>query len=142
MRIFSRIIALHPFCILPSQPERPYQLIRLPGLHDGLLALTGACYGRLGKTAAAERTLHEALETLGPKRTRRRAEALVDLARVRARQQNAEEAIGLAGEALEIAVETGSTAGIQRVRRFRPDLARWNGTRAAMALDEQLTDAI
>lgn len=107
-----------------------------------LLALTGACYERLGKTAAAERTLREALEALGPKRTRRRAEVLVDLARVRAGQQNAEEAAGLAGEALKIAVETGSTAGIQRVRRFRPDLARWNGTRAVVALDEQLTDAI
>ncbi len=110
--------------------------------HARLLALTGACYGRLGKTAAAERTLREALEALGPKRTRRRAEVLVDLARVRARQQNAEEATGLAGEALEIAVETGSTAGIQRVRGFRPGLARWNGTRAVMALDEQLADAL
>ncbi|MGH8571591.1 MAG: hypothetical protein ACREX8_03315 [Gammaproteobacteria bacterium] len=49
---------------------------------------------------------------------------------------------GLAGEALEIAVETGSIAGIQRVRCFRPELARWNGTRAVMALDEQLADAL
>ncbi|MGH3961934.1 MAG: hypothetical protein ACRDRY_01565 [Pseudonocardiaceae bacterium] len=110
--------------------------------HARLLALTGACYGRLGKTTAAERTLREALKALGPKRTRRRAEVLVDLARARARQQDAEEATGLAGEALEIAVETGSRAGIQRVRRFRPELARWNGTRAVTALDEQLTDAI
>ncbi|MGH3906641.1 MAG: hypothetical protein ACRDTE_21055 [Pseudonocardiaceae bacterium] len=110
--------------------------------HARLLALTGACYGRLGRTAAAERTLREALEAFGPKRTRRRAEVLVDLATVRAQQQDAEEATGLAGEALEIAVETGSTAGIQRVRRFRPELARWNGTRAVTALDEQLADAV
>jgi hypothetical protein len=48
----------------------------------------------------------------------------------------------LACEALEIALETGSAAGIQRVARFRSELAGWNGTRAVTALDEQLTDAI
>ena len=110
--------------------------------HARLMGLTGACYGRLGKIAAAERTLRDALEALGPKGTRCRAEVLVDLARMRARQQDAEEATGLAGEALEIAVETGSTAGVQRVRRFRPELAQWNGTRAVTALDEQLADAL
>ncbi|MGH3834675.1 MAG: hypothetical protein ACRDSF_03070 [Pseudonocardiaceae bacterium] len=109
--------------------------------HSRLLAVSGACYGQLGKTAAAERTLDEALEALGPKRTRRRAEVLVDLARVRTQQHDADEAAGLAGEALEIAVETGSPAGIQRVRRFRLELARWSGTRAVRALDERLTDA-
>jgi transcriptional regulator with XRE-family HTH domain/tetratricopeptide (TPR) repeat protein len=106
-----------------------------------LLAVSGACYGQLGKTAAAEQTLREALDALGPKRSRRRAEVLVDLARVHARQQDAEEAAGVAGEALEIAVETGSPAGIQRVRRFRPELAGGNGTRAVTALDEQLAHA-
>ncbi len=108
--------------------------------HARVLAVSGACYGLLGRTAAAERTLREALEALGPNRTRRRAEVLVDLAGVRARQHDAEEAAGLAGEAPEIAVETGSTAGIQRVRRFRVELARWNGTRVVTALDEQLAD--
>ncbi|MGQ0773590.1 MAG: hypothetical protein ACT4NY_04085 [Pseudonocardiales bacterium] len=77
-----------------------------------------------------------------PKRARRRAETLVDLARTRARQQDAEEAAGVACEALEIAVETGSVAGIQRVARFRLELADWNGTRAVTMLDEQLADAI
>ena len=109
--------------------------------HARLLAVSGACYGQLGKTAAAGQILREALETLGPKRSRRRAEVLVDLARVHARQQDAEEAAGLAGEALEIAVQTGSPAGIQRVRRFRPELDRWNGTRAVSVLDEQLAHA-
>jgi len=109
--------------------------------HARLLAVSGACYGQLGKTAAAGQILREALETLGPKRSRRRAEVLVDLARVHARQQDAEEAAGLAGEALEIAVQTGSPAGIQRVRRFRPELAGGNGTRAVTALDEQLAHA-
>jgi hypothetical protein len=96
----------------------------------------------LGKATVAERTLREALEALGPKPTRRRAEVLVDLARVRARRQDAEQAAGLACEALEIAVETGSLAGIQRVARFRSEFAGWDGTRAVTALDEQLTDAI
>ncbi|MGH4008020.1 MAG: helix-turn-helix domain-containing protein, partial [Pseudonocardiaceae bacterium] len=67
--------------------------------HARLLAVSGACYGQLGKTAAAERTLGEALEALGPKRTQRRAEVLVDLARVRTQQHDADEAAGLAGEA-------------------------------------------
>ena len=106
--------------------------------HARLLAVSGACYVQLGKTAAAEQTLREALEALGPKRSRRRAEVLVDLARARAQQHDAEEAAGLACEALEVAVEIGSPAGIQRVRRFRPELARWNGTRAVSALDDQL----
>jgi len=109
--------------------------------HARLLAVSGACYGQLGKTVAAEQTLREALEALGPKRSRRRAEVLVDLARVRTQQHDAEEAAGLAGEALEIAVETGSPAGIQRVRRFRPELTGGNGTRAVTALDEQLAHA-
>jgi transcriptional regulator with XRE-family HTH domain len=110
--------------------------------HARLLALAGACYGQLGRTAAAERTLREALEAFGPERTRRRAEVLVNLARVRAQQHDVEEAAGLAREALGIAVETGSTSGIQRVHRFRPELARWNGTRAVTALDEHLTHAV
>ena len=109
--------------------------------HVRLLAVSGACYVQLGKTAAAEQTLREALEALGPKRSRRRAEVLVDLARARAQQHDAEEAAGLACEALEVAVEIGSPAGIQRVRRFRPELAGGNGTRAVTALDEQLAHA-
>lgn len=43
--------------------------------HARLLALAGG-YGELGTTAAAERTLQEALEALGPERSRRRAEVL------------------------------------------------------------------
>lgn len=110
--------------------------------HARLLALSGACYRQLGRVAAAERTLREAREALGPKRTRRCAEVLLDLAKVRARQQDAEEAAGLACDALEIAVETGSPAGIGRVRCFRPELDRWNGIRTVTALDEQLADAV
>ena len=52
------------------------------------------------------------------------------------------EALGLVGRALEIGVETGSPAGIGRVRCFRPVLDRWNGTRAVTVLDEQLADAV
>jgi len=110
--------------------------------HARLLALSGACHGQLGRVAAAERTLREAMEALGPRRTRHRAEVLLDLAQVRAQQLDAEEAAGLAREALEIMVETGSPAGIGRVRGFRPELDRWNGTRAVTALDEQLADAV
>ena len=106
-----------------------------------LLALAGACYGKLNMTAAAERTLREALEALGLERTRRRAEVLIDLAVVRAQQQDANEAAGLAGEALPIAVESGSVASVHRVQRFRPELARWDRTPAVMALDEQLDGA-
>ncbi|MGH3943048.1 MAG: hypothetical protein ACRDTG_31380 [Pseudonocardiaceae bacterium] len=110
--------------------------------HARLLALSGACYGQLGRVSAAERVLREAMVALGPRRARRRAEVLLNLAKVRIRQLEAEEAVGLAREALEIAVETGSPAGIRRVRCFRPELDRWNGTRAVAVLDEQLADAV
>jgi tetratricopeptide (TPR) repeat protein len=109
-------------------------------LDTRFLAVAGGCYGQLGKTAAAERTLREALDALGSKRSRRRADTLIDLARVRAQQQDVDEAAGLACESLEIALETGSMAGIQRVHRFRPELARWDGTPAVIVLDEQLHD--
>jgi hypothetical protein len=89
-----------------------------------LLALAGACYGKLNMTAAAERTMREALEALGLERTRRRADVLIDLAVVRAQQEDANEAAGLAGEALQIAVESGSVASVHRIQRFRPELAR------------------
>ncbi|HEV7449993.1 MAG TPA: S9 family peptidase [Pseudonocardiaceae bacterium] len=85
--------------------------------------------------------MREALEALGLERTRRRAEVLIDLAVVRAQQQDANEAAGLAGEALPIAVESGSVASVHRVQRFRPELARWDRTPAVMALDEQLDGA-
>ncbi len=106
--------------------------------HPRLLAVAGACYGQLGSTAAAERTLREALEALGMGRNRRRAEVLVDLARVRVRQQDVDEAAGLARESLAIAVETGSMAGIRRIQRFRPLLAQWTSTQSIRILDEQL----
>lgn len=106
-----------------------------------LLALAGACYGELSMTAAAERTLREALEALGLEHTRRRAEVLIDLARVRAQQRDADEAVGLAGEALQIAVESGSVAIMHRVQRMRCELARWDRTPAVVALDEQLDGA-
>lgn len=106
--------------------------------HARLLALAGACHGQLGTTAAAERTLQEALEALGPQRSRRRAEVLVELARVHVQQQDVDKAAGLARESLQIAAETGSLAGVHRVARFRPELAPWNGARAVKALDELL----
>ncbi|MGH4018720.1 MAG: hypothetical protein ACRDT0_05655 [Pseudonocardiaceae bacterium] len=91
--------------------------------------------------AAAERALREALDALAADCSRRRAEVLIDLARVRAQQQDADEAAGLARQSLTIAVDTGSVAGIRRVRRFRPELARWDGARSVTALDEQLDGA-
>lgn len=110
--------------------------------HPRLLAFAGACYGQLGKAPAAERTLREALNALGPHRSRRRAEVLLDLARARAQQHDVHDAADLAEESLQIALETGSTAGIQRVARFRPELARWNGTRHVTTLDDQLADVL
>lgn len=109
--------------------------------HARFLAVAGTCYGQLGRPVAAERTLREALDALAAGCSRRRAEVLVDLAGVRAQQQDADEAAGLARQSLAIAVDTGSMAGIRRVRQFRPDLARWNGARSVAALDEQLDGA-
>lgn len=109
--------------------------------HARLLALAGGCYGELGTTAAAERTLQEALEALGPERSRRRAEVLVELARVHVQRQDVDKAAGLARESLQIAAETGSLAGVHRVARFRPELTPWDGARAVKALDEALDGA-
>ncbi len=106
--------------------------------HPRLLAVAGACYEQLDSTEAAERILREALDTLGMGRSRRRAEVLVNLARVRARQQDVDEAAGLARDSLAIAVETGSMAGVRRVQRFRPELARWTSAPSVRMLDEQL----
>ena len=61
-----------------------------------------------------------------------------DRARVRAQQQDVDEAADLARESLAIAVYTGSEASIRRIRRLRPELARWDGARSVRALDEQL----
>ncbi|MDQ3885597.1 MAG: tetratricopeptide repeat protein [Actinomycetota bacterium] len=103
-----------------------------------LLALAGACYGQLGRLTAAERALRQALDELSAECSRRRAEVLVNLARVRAQQQDVDEAAGLARESLAIAVDTSSEAGVRRIRRLRPELARWDGARSVRALDEQL----
>ncbi len=106
-----------------------------------LLALAGSCYGQLGETAAAERTLRVALEAHGQERSRRRAELLIELAKVNVARQDADNAADLAHESLQIAAETGSLAGVHRVARFRRELTPWDGTRAVKALDDVLQSA-
>jgi tetratricopeptide (TPR) repeat protein len=60
---------------------------------DGrLAALAGSCYRQLGKLTAAERTLQEALEALDASRTRRRSEALLELALVQLEKEDIDKA--------------------------------------------------
>ena len=56
-------------------------------------------------------------------------------------QHDIDEAAGLARESLDIAVGAGSVTGVQRVRRLRSELGRWDDAPAIIALDEQLDDA-
>jgi tetratricopeptide (TPR) repeat protein len=103
-----------------------------------LAALAGTCYRQLGKLTAAERTLQEALEALDPSCTRRRSEALLELALVQLEKEDIDEACRFATQSYASAVEAGSVLGQRRVGAFRSRLDRWSDTEAVRKLDEQL----
>jgi tetratricopeptide (TPR) repeat protein len=103
-----------------------------------LAALAGSCYRQLGKLTAAERTLQEALEALDASRTRRRSEALLELALVQLEKEDIDKACRFATQSYEAAVEAGSVLGQRRVRAFRSRLDRWSDAEAVRRLDEQL----
>jgi transcriptional regulator with XRE-family HTH domain/tetratricopeptide (TPR) repeat protein len=103
-----------------------------------LAALAGACYRRLGKTAAAERTLQEALKALDASCTRRRSEVLLELALVQLEKEDLDEACRFAGRSYEAAMAAGSVVGQWRVGEFRSQLDRWSDAEAVRNLDEQL----
>ncbi len=101
--------------------------------------LAGSCYRRLGKTKAAERTLHEALHSLGPScSARRRAEVLLELAYVEIQQHDLDRACDLAVQSLNGILEAGSVAGLEEVREFRAHLGPQGGSSAVASLDERL----
>jgi transcriptional regulator with XRE-family HTH domain/tetratricopeptide (TPR) repeat protein len=103
-----------------------------------LAALAGACYRQLGKTTAAERTLHEALAALDPSCTRRRSEGLLELALVQLQKEDIDEACRFAGQSFEAAMTAGSVVGQLRVGEFRSGLDQWSDTEAVRNLDDQL----
>jgi tetratricopeptide (TPR) repeat protein len=103
-----------------------------------LAALAGACYRQLGKTAAAERTLQEALNALDASCTRRRSEVLLELALVQLEKEDIDEACRFAGRSYEAAMAAGSVVGQWRVGEFRSRLDRWSDAEAVRNLDEQL----
>jgi tetratricopeptide (TPR) repeat protein len=103
-----------------------------------LAALAGTCYRQLGKITAAERTLHEALAALDPSRTRRRSEALLELALVQLEKEDIDEACRFAGQSYDAAMAAGSVVGQRRVGAFRSRLDRWSDAEAVRNLDEQL----
>jgi tetratricopeptide (TPR) repeat protein len=103
-----------------------------------LAALAGACYRQLGKTAAAERTLQEALAALDPSCIRRRSEALLELALVELEKEDIDEACRFAGQSYEAAMAAGSVVGQRRVGEFRSGLDQWSDTAAVRNLDDQL----
>jgi hypothetical protein len=79
---------------------------------DGrLAALAGACYRQLGKLPAAERTLQEALEALDASCTRRRSEALLELALVQLEKEDIDRACRFASQSYAAAVEADSILG-------------------------------
>jgi transcriptional regulator with XRE-family HTH domain len=103
-----------------------------------LAALAGTCYRQLGKLTAAERTLQEALVALDPSCTRRRSEALLELALVQLEKEDIDEACRFATQSYAAAVEAGSVLGQRRVGAFRSRLDRWSDAEAVRTLDEQL----
>ena len=103
-----------------------------------LAALAGTCYRQLGKLTAAERTLQEALEALDASRTRRRSEALLELALVQLEKEDIDKACRFATQSYEAAVEAGSVLGQRRVGAFRSRLDRWSDAEAVRHLDERL----
>jgi tetratricopeptide (TPR) repeat protein len=110
---------------------------------DGrLAALAGTCYRQLGKTTAAERTLQEALEGLDASRTRRRSEALLELALVQLDKEDIDRACQFATQSYEAAVEAGSVLGQRRVGVFRSRLDRWSDAEAVRRLDEHLAGVL
>jgi hypothetical protein len=104
-----------------------------------LAALAGACYRQLGKTAAAERTLQEALNALDASCTRRRSEALLELALVQLEKEDIDQACRFAGQSFDAAMAAGSVVGQRRVGEFRSRLDQWSDAEAVRNLDEQLT---
>jgi len=105
-------------------------------------AVAGCCYRRLGELATAERMLGDALAALEPWCTRRRAEVLLELAYVKADQRDIDRAGRLAAESLAAALEAGSVAGVDRVRRFRNAYERWRDAKAMKALDQRLAECL
>jgi tetratricopeptide (TPR) repeat protein len=101
----------------------------------------GQCCMRLGRLAEAETALDVALAKLDPSFVRDRGALLAYTGTVRAGQQEPDEACRLAGEALAIALDTGSAKGVQRIRELRAELDPWSTTPAVRALDEQLAAA-
>jgi tetratricopeptide (TPR) repeat protein len=103
-----------------------------------LTSWKGMTYVRLGRWADAEETLTTGLATLDPSFVRERSDILIDLATVRTRQQEVDEASRLLGEALEVTVATGSSRMLQRIRDLRRELQPWSETASVKALDDQL----
>jgi len=91
---------------------------------------------------AAQEISKEALASLRPSMTKKRAVILADLASAHVHQGEIEEACRLAGLALAIVGRTQSAVGLQRVRDLRARLEPWEGTRPVRQLDEQLRVAM
>jgi tetratricopeptide (TPR) repeat protein len=110
---------------------------------DGrLAALAGSCYRQLGKLTAAERTLQEALAALDASCTRRRSEALLELALVQLEKEDIAQACRFATQSYQAAVVAGSVLGQRRVGVFRSRLDRWSDAEAVRRLDEHLAGVL
>ena len=78
------------------------------------------------------------MEALDASRTRRRSEALLELALVQLEKEDIDEACRSATLSYEAAVEAGSVLGQRRVGVFRSRLDRWSDAEAVRRLDEHL----
>jgi tetratricopeptide (TPR) repeat protein len=108
-------------------------------LDDGVRARwKGRCLTRLGRLEDADALLAQALSAWDPSFVRDRAITFVDLAHLRLRQQEPDECCRLAGQALELAVATGSPKNVQRIRTLRLELQPWQESPAVKSLDERM----
>jgi tetratricopeptide (TPR) repeat protein len=119
-----------------SPPEWMYEF-------DGarLSASAGACFLSMSQPVEAERALRDALTALPSAHGRRRAEVGIDLAHVLLNAGELDEAIQLAGAAVETFGVWGSASGLERVSTFAASLTEVGHVVAARSLNERILAA-
>jgi hypothetical protein len=106
---------------------------------DGrLAALAGTCYRQLGKLTAAEQTLQEALEALDASCTRRRSEALLELALVQLEKRTSTRRAGSPPSPRRLPSRPARFSDNGGSGRSGRVLTRWSDTEAVRVLDERL----
>jgi hypothetical protein len=105
-------------------------------------SLKVATYVRLRRPGAAMAAADEALASLGPVRSKKRALVLSEVAAAHVQQRDLGEACRLATDALVIVTDTEFTLGLQRITQVRRAMEPWRAAQPVRDLDEQLRAAV